>query len=108
MPRPPALPPQDKARVVLSVLTGERTLAEAARAAQVSEQSIANWRRQFIEGGTAKLAGLAGNRPSDREEQLSAQVRQLKAALGEAYVELIAWRKQGQRRIPVPSGVSRP
>jgi hypothetical protein len=40
MVRPPALPPEKKVRIVLSILAGEMTVAEAARRAKVSEQSI--------------------------------------------------------------------
>lgn len=98
MPRPPALPLQDKIRIVLSVLAKEQTAAEAARQAQVSEQSIANWRRQFIEGGSSGLAGQPAARPPVRQEHLADEVRRLKVALGEAYVELMAWRRTGDHR----------
>ena len=33
MPRPPVVPPEEKARLVLSILGGEVTVAEAARRA---------------------------------------------------------------------------
>lgn len=101
MPRPPALPPQQKVKLVLAVLAKEKTIAEAARQAQVSEQSVANWRKQFIDGGVSSLHGTAVSRSTDREQELLSQVRQLKAALGEAYVELIAVRRAGGfRRLP--------
>lgn len=104
MPRRPVLPPQDKAKVVLSVLSRETTVADAARRCGVTDQSIANWRRQFIEGGTAKLSGEAPAvppQPHERERQLANEVRKLKIALGEAYAELMTWRKVGDaRRFP--------
>lgn len=106
MPRPPALPLQDKVRIVLSVLAKEKTVAEAARQAQVSEQSIANWRKQFIEGGSTGLAGPPAVRPTAHQEHLTDEVRRLKVALGEAYVELMTWRKIGDYR-RVPSRTSR-
>jgi transposase len=37
MARPAALPPEEKVRIVLSILAGEVTVAEAARRARVSE-----------------------------------------------------------------------
>ena len=37
MARPPALPAEEKTRIVLSILAGELTVAEAARRAKVSE-----------------------------------------------------------------------
>lgn len=42
MPRPPAVPPEEKSRLVLAILAGELTVAEAARKAKVSEQSVSN------------------------------------------------------------------
>ena len=66
MARPAALPSEEKVRIVLSVLAGEVTVAEAARRAKVSEQSVGNWKRQFLESGRAGLvAGRSG--PSSRE-----------------------------------------
>ena len=51
MARPPALPAEEKTRIVLSILAGELTVAEAARRAKVSEQSVGTWKRQFLEAG---------------------------------------------------------
>ena len=49
----------------------------------VSEQSVGNWKRQFLEAGkTGLAAGKAG--PSTREQQLEAEVTELTQALGEA------------------------
>jgi transposase len=87
MARPAAHPPEEKVRIVLSILAGEVTVAEAARRAKVSEQSVGNWKRQFLESGRAGLAsGKSG--PSSREQQLEAEVADLTQALGEPAVEL--------------------
>ena len=48
MSRPPTTPVQEKARVVLSILAGEATVAEAARRAEVSESTVGNWKRQLL------------------------------------------------------------
>lgn len=40
MARPPVMPAQEKVRIVSSVLAGKVSVAEAARRAKVSEQSI--------------------------------------------------------------------
>jgi transposase-like protein len=45
MARPPVVPAEEKVRIVLSVLAGEVTVAEAARRAKVSEQSDTRRRR---------------------------------------------------------------
>jgi transposase len=76
MARPPVLPADEKARIVLSILAGEITVVEAARRVKVSEQSIGTWKRQFLEAGRAGLAaGKSGL--STREQQLEAEVADL-------------------------------
>ena len=55
------------------------TVAAAARQAKVSEQSVGNWKRQFLEAGkTGLVAGKSG--PSTREAQLEAEVSELTQA----------------------------
>ena len=77
---------------MLSILAGEVTVAEAARRAKVSEQSVGNWKRQFLESGRAGLvAGKSG--PSTREARLEAEVAEPTQALGKAAVELRVWKK---------------
>ena len=99
MSRPPVFPVEDKVRIVLSVLAGEMTVAEAARRAKVSEQSVGNWKRQFLEAGRLGLAAGGSSRRSSREEQLAAQVEELTSALGEAHVELRVWKKSAEGRL---------
>ena len=48
MSRPPVFPVEEKVRVVLSILAGEVSVAEAARRSKVSGQSVGNWKRQFL------------------------------------------------------------
>jgi transposase len=91
---------------LLSVLAGEMTVAEAARRNEVSEISVAKWKAQFLESGKAGLAGGGTARSSAREEQLEAEVEELKAALGEAHVELRVWKKSAEYRL-APSQTSR-
>ncbi|PZS04813.1 MAG: transposase [Pseudonocardiales bacterium] len=105
MGRPPVFSAEVKTRIVLCVLSGETTIAQAARKEQVSEQSIGRWKAEFLEAGkTALAAGRSG--PSTREEQLAAQVEDLTQALGEAAVELRVWKKSAEGRLG-PSRTSR-
>ena len=77
----------EKVRAVLAVLAGHRTASEVARETGVSEQSIHNWKRAFIDGGQAAFGRQA--RPgSSREAELEAENEELKAALGEAFLKL--------------------
>src|SRR3954451_20719809 len=105
MARPRVFPAEDKVRIVLSILAGEITAAEAARRAKVSEQSVGNWKRQFLEAGKSGLiAGKTG--PLTREQQLEAEVTVLTQALGEAAVELRVWKRSAEGRLG-PSRTSR-
>ncbi len=105
MGRPPVIPADKKQRIVLAVLAGELTIAEAARKEKVSEQSIGRWKADFLEAGKAALvAGRSG--PSSREEQLEAEVAELTQALGEAAVEIRVWKKSAEGRLG-PSRTSR-
>ena len=61
MGRPPMIPPEKKTRIVLAILAGEMSIAEAARKEKVSEQSIGRWKAEFIEAGrTARVACRSG------------------------------------------------
>ena len=90
---------EDKFRIVFSVVNGELSVAEAARRSKVSEQSISNWKRQFLEGGKQGLADgtRAGSNP--RVQRLEGEIEDLKAVLGEAHVELRVWKKSAEGRL---------
>ena len=107
MGRPSAIPTEEKVRLVLSVISGEMTLAQAARHGKVSEQSMSRWKQQFLSGAKDGLAegGRSGiNDP--RERELLSEIEELKAALGEAHVQLRVWRKSAEGRLG-PSRTSR-
>ena len=106
MSRPPAFPADEKIRIVLSILAGETTIAQAARQAKVSETSVGKWKQQFLEAGRLGLAAGGSSRSSSREEQLAAEVAELTTALGEAHVELRVWKKSAEGRL-APSRTSR-
>lgn len=105
MGRPPVVSAETTTRIVLSVLSGEITVAEAARKEKVSEQSISRWKAEFLEAGKTALA-VGRARPSTRKAQLEDQVEDLTVALGEAAVELRVWKKSADGRLG-PSTTSR-
>ncbi|MDF1705933.1 MAG: helix-turn-helix domain-containing protein [Aeromicrobium sp.] len=96
---------EKKTRIVLSVIAGEMSIADAARREKVSEQSIGRWKAEFLEAGKTALAA-GRNGPSSREEQLEAEVVELTQALGEAAVEIQVWKKSAEGRLG-PSRISR-
>lgn len=98
MSRPPTIPTEKKLRIVLSILQNEITVAEAARREKVSEQSIANWKRQFVEAGRAGIE-TGKSKPSSREQQLEDEVVELTQALGEAAVQVRVWKKSAEGRL---------
>lgn len=106
MSRPPVFPAEDTIRIVLSVLSGELTIAEAARRNKVFEQSVGRWKAQFLEGGRAGVTEGGKTGPSSREEALQAQIAESTTALGEAHVGLRVWKRSAEYRLG-PSPISR-
>lgn len=97
--------PDEKMRVVLSVLRGEQSATEAARKAGVAEQTVHTWKRAFLDSGRQGLATGGKPRRTSREMELETENEELKAALGEAHVALRVWQK-GAEYLP-PSRTSR-
>ncbi len=64
----------EKQRIVLTVLRGEASIAEAARVNKVSATSVAKWRDRFVRAGTDALAARAASGPSGRERQLEREL----------------------------------
>lgn len=95
MGRPSMRSPEEKLRIVLAVVRGELSVAEASRRERVSETSIAKWRDLFVEGGRRALVHGAGAADSAEEIALRDENEELKTALGEAFAELRVLRKGG-------------
>ena len=64
---------------------------EASRRNGVSEQSVHNWKRLFLESGREGQE-KGTRRPFSREMELEAENEELKATLGEAHVQLRVWK----------------
>ena len=82
--------------MVLSVLRGELSAAAAGRRVGVSEQTVHNWKRLLLDAGRDGLAqgrGRRSARESELEAENEAENEELKAALGEAHVQLRVWKK---------------
>lgn len=79
----------ERIQVVLAVLKGELSLAEAARRRGVSSATVGNWRDRFVDAGRAgmdrSLPGPDGGQ-SQTEQRLRRECEQLKFALAEATV----------------------
>jgi len=79
MARPSKKSADQKLQIVLSVLRGEATAAEAARRGGVSEQSVHSWKRVFLDSGRDGLE-QGQKRRTSRELELEAENEELKAA----------------------------
>jgi transposase len=87
-------------KIVLSVLQGESTQAEAARRHGVSETSIGKWKEHFVSAGRQGLAhGDRAGKPTGQEARLAEEIDDLTRALGEAHVELRALKRGGPARM---------
>ena len=107
MGRPLVVPTEDKLRLVLAVVSGEMTIVQAARHGKVSEQSVSRWKQQFLSGGKDGLAeGGRSGIGDPRERELLSEIEELKAALGEAHVQLRVWKRSAEGRLG-PSRTSR-
>jgi transposase len=106
------IPAEDKTRIVLSVLAGEMTCAEAARRCGVSSVTVTKWKHQFLEAGAERLkevpGGWAGQNGSPEQRRLRMENEQLKLALAEATVQLRIWQRGAALADQVPSRTSKP
>ena len=96
MARPPKHPVDVKLKIVLSVLSGESTIAEAGRRHGVSETSIGKWKEQFLVAGRRGLEhGDRSGKPSGAETRMAQEIDELTRALGEAHVKIRALERGG-------------
>lgn len=82
--------PDVKEAIVLAVLRGEISVAEAARQHDVNESLVHTWRANFVEGGRARLAG---DQQDSGMSNLEKENDRLKRILAEKELELDISRK---------------
>lgn len=70
-----------KTELVLSVLTDEKSQAEACRTHQLSAQQFGNWKRQFLENASSAFE------KSDTTEE-TAQIAELERMVGRLTMQL--------------------
>lgn len=79
--------PEFKARVILQILTGEKSAAQICREHKLSDQSIANWKKQFLEN--ADTIFDQAREASDEQERIA----ELEQMIGRLTMELEAAKK---------------
>jgi transposase len=112
-PKGPRVSVEQRLQVVLSVLSGEVSMSEAARRVGVSTPAVAKWRDRFLAAGREallddRLSGPAKAGESVAERRMRHENEQLKLALAEATVQLRIWKKGASLVDEVPSKTSRP
>ncbi|HET7350480.1 MAG TPA: helix-turn-helix domain-containing protein [Marmoricola sp.] len=107
----PKLPAEVRLTAVLSVLSGELSIQDAARRHRVAPMTIQKWRDRFLEAGRDALANDRLSGPvtgeSVTEQRMRLENEQLKLALAEATVQLRIWQKGAEHVDQVPSKTSR-
>jgi transposase-like protein len=103
---------EEKTRLVLAVLAGEMSAAEAARRCGVTAPQMLKWKHQFLEAGSQRMqevpSGPAGSAGSPEQRRLRMENEELKLALAEATVQLRVWQRGAALADQVPSRTSKP
>ena len=81
-----------KAQLVLDILQGRTTVAEASRAYDLPPSEIEEW----VEEGKKGMENALRTKPLEIKEQYERQLRELQEAYGEAMLELRARKKLNQ------------
>jgi transposase len=79
--------PEFKARVVLQLLTGEKSAAQICREHKLSEQLLSNWKKQFLEN-----AGIVFDQTRDQSTEQE-RIAELERMIGRLTIELEAAKK---------------
>lgn len=96
--------PEFKARVVLEVISGERSLNEIATGYELNPNLLRTWKKEFTENASKVFAGSAEAKEERRkEERLEKQQQRMLKTIGQLTLERDflqdCFRKSG---IPVP------
>ena len=78
-----------KSALVLDIIQGKTTVAEASRAYDLSPSEIEGW----VEDGKSGMENALRAKPHDVREQYERQLKELQEAYGEAMLELRARKK---------------
>jgi len=78
-----------KSALVLEIIQGKTTVAEASRTHDLLPSEIENW----VDEGKRGMENALRAKPEDVREQYERQLRQLQEAYGEAMLELRARKK---------------
>ncbi len=86
---------EEKARIVMEVLTTSAPLSEICRKYNVQPTMVYKWKQEFIEGGSR---ALAGDSASAREKKMEQENRKLKEIVADLTLANEIFKKVGVRR----------
>src|SRR5699024_816930 len=94
-----------KSALVLNIIQGKTTVAEASRAYDLSPSEIESW----AEEGKSGMENALRTKPHNVREQDEHQVKDLQEAYGEAMLELRARNRRfgAAKKVAVPAGRGR-
>lgn len=77
--------PEFKARIILQILTGEKSAAQICREHRLSDQLISNWKKQFLENADqifdqVRDASVEQERIAELERMIGRLTMELEAA----------------------------
>ena len=77
--------PEFKARIILQILTGEKSAAQICREHRLSEQLISNWKKQFLDNADqifdqVRGASIEQERIAELERMIGRLTMELEAA----------------------------
>ena len=85
---------EDKIRIVLEGLRGEKSIAELCRQEGLAQSLYYSWSKEFLEAGKQRLAGdTARSATTSEVKDLRRQAQELKEVVAEQALELRLLRK---------------
>ena len=91
---------EEKIRIVLDGLRGERSIAELCRREGIAESLYYTWSKEFLEAGKRRLAGDTARAATSGEvKDLRREARALKGVVAEQALELRLLKKRLARPV---------
>ena len=91
-----------KAALVLSIMKGETSIAEAARKHGLTVAEVEGWRDRFVLGAENALRA----RPKDDEALKDEQIKKLKQKIGELVIDIDILKEAQKPYLPTTPGTS--
>ncbi len=88
-----------RSALVLEILRGDTTAAEAARKHGLTVAEVEDWKERFLSGAENALR----SKPLDEEAQKDAEIKRLKQKVGELVMDLDILKEAAKPYLPNPS-----